>query len=280
MTATALPSADLLPRERIVSALRAAAKQGQPALVAFLTAGFPSREKFREHLVAVATEADVVEIGVPFSDPMADGVTIQRSSEQALRAGVTLSGILEELGALPRLPAPLLLMSYMNPLLSYGLAALAQKSAAVGVCGFIVPDLPFDESDDMRAALAPHGLALVQMVTPVTPPERLARVAGASQGFVYAGTMTGTTGNKAAAPQDIADYLERVRAAALVPVCAGFGIRSREQIEALRGMVDGVIVGSALVEVLERGESPQQWLAALRPPRPPARRTGGGTAGA
>jgi tryptophan synthase alpha chain len=267
MTATALPSADLLPRERIVSALRAAAKQGQPALVAFLTAGFPSREKFREHLLAVATEADVVEIGVPFSDPMADGVTIQRSSEQALRAGVTLSGILEELGALPRLPAPLLLMSYMNPLLSYGLAALAQKSAAVGVCGFIVPDLPFDESDDMRAALAPHGLALVQMVTPVTPPERLARVAGASQGFVYAVTMTGTTGNKAAAPKEIADYLERVRAAATVPVCAGFGIRTRDQIDALRGMVDGVIVGSALVEVLERGESPQQWLAALRPPR-------------
>jgi tryptophan synthase alpha chain len=267
MTATASPSADMLPRERIVSALRAAAKQGQPALVAFLTAGFPSREKFREHLVAVAGEADVVEIGVPFSDPMADGVTIQRSSERALRAGVTLGGILEELGALPRLPAPLLLMSYLNPLLSYGLAALAQKSAAVGVCGFIVPDLPFDESDDMRAALAPHGLALVQMVTPVTPPERLARVAGASQGFVYAVTMTGTTGNKAAAPKEIAEYLERVRAAATVPVCAGFGIRTRDQIEALRGMVDGVIVGSALVEVLERGESPQQWLAALRPPR-------------
>jgi tryptophan synthase alpha chain len=267
MTATASPGAAMLPRERIVSALRAAAKQGQPALVAFLTAGFPSREKFREHLVAVAGEADVVEIGVPFSDPMADGVTIQRSSEQALRAGVTLSGILEELGALPPLPAPLLLMSYMNPLLSYGLEALAKKCAAVGVCGFIVPDLPFDESDDMRAALAPHGLALVQMVTPVTPPERLARVAGASQGFVYAVTMTGTTGNKAAAAKDIADYLERVRAAATVPVCAGFGIRSRDQIDALRGMVDGVIVGSALVEVLERGESPQQWLAALRPPR-------------
>ncbi|HEY4973355.1 MAG TPA: tryptophan synthase subunit alpha, partial [Steroidobacteraceae bacterium] len=229
--------------------------------------GYPSREKFREHLVAIAGEADVVEIGVPFSDPMADGVTIQRSSEQALRAGVTLAGILEELGALPRLATPLLLMSYMNPLLAYGLAALAEKAAQVGVCGFIVPDLPFDESDDMRAALAPHGLALVQMVTPVTPPERLARVAGASQGFVYAVTMTGTTGNKVAAPKDIAEYLERVRAAASVPVCAGFGIRTREQVEALRGMADGVIVGSALVEVLERGESPQQWLATLRPPR-------------
>ena len=116
-------------------------------------------------------------------------------------------------------------MSYMNPLLAYGLAALAERAARVGVCGFIVPDLPFDESEDLRAALAPHGLALVQMVTPVTPPERLARVAGASQGFVYAVTMTGTTGHSVAAPKDIADYLERVRAAASVPVCAGFGIR-------------------------------------------------------
>jgi tryptophan synthase alpha chain len=266
MTATPQISA-LAPRERIVSALRAAAKHGQPALVAFLTAGFPSREKFREHLTAVASEADVVEIGVPFSDPMADGVTIQRSSEQALRAGVTLGWILDELAALPPLATPLLLMSYMNPLLAYGLAALAKRAVQVGVCGFIVPDLPFDESEDMRAALAPHGLALVQMVTPVTPPERLAKVAGASQGFVYAVTMTGTTGNSVAAPKDIADYLERVRAAASVPVCAGFGIRAREQVEALRGMVDGVIVGSALVEVLERGESPQQWLATLRPAR-------------
>jgi tryptophan synthase alpha chain len=215
----------------------------------------------------VASEADVVEIGVPFSDPMADGVTIQRSSEQALRAGVTLGWILDELGALPPLSTPLLLMSYMNPLLAYGLAALAERAARVGVCGFIVPDLPFDESDEMRAALAPHGLALVQMVTPVTPPERLAKVAAASQGFVYAVTMTGTTGNSVAAPRDIAEYLERVRAAASVPVCAGFGIRAREQVEALRGMADGVIVGSALVEVLERGESPQQWLATLRPAR-------------
>jgi tryptophan synthase alpha chain len=266
VTATTQTAA-VAPRERIVSALRAAAKHGQPALVAFLTAGFPSRGKFREHLTAVASEADVVEIGVPFSDPMADGVTIQRSSEQALRAGVTLGWILDELGALPPLSTPLLLMSYMNPLLAYGLAALAERAARVGVCGFIVPDLPFDESDEMRAALAPHGLALVQMVTPVTPPERLAKVAAASQGFVYAVTMTGTTGNSVAAPRDIAEYLERVRAAASVPVCAGFGIRAREQVEALRGMADGVIVGSALVEVLERGESPQQWLATLRPAR-------------
>ncbi|HEY6453622.1 MAG TPA: tryptophan synthase subunit alpha [Steroidobacteraceae bacterium] len=255
------------PIERIVTALRGAAKQGQPALVAFLTAGYPSRAQFREHVHAVALEADVVEIGVPFSDPMADGVTIQRSSEAALRAGVTLTWILEELQLMPAVKPPLLLMSYLNPLLAFGLDRLARRAAGAGVCGFIVPDLPFEESEELRAVLAPHELALVQMVTPVTGGERLAKLAAASQGFVYAVTMTGTTGRNAASTEDIAAYLERVRAAATVPVCAGFGIRSREQVERLRGQVDGVIVGSALVEVLERGESPQQWLAALRPPR-------------
>jgi tryptophan synthase alpha chain len=255
------------PRERIVSALRSAAKKGQPALVAYLTAGFPTREGFRGHLKAIAEEADVVEIGVPFTDPMADGVTIQRASEQALRNGVTLEWILQELSSGAKLEAPLLLMSYMNPLLSYGLRTLATAAVQAGICGFIVPDLPFDESDEFRAALDANLMALVQMVTPVTTPERLARVAAASQGFVYAVTMTGTTGQSAASAAPSASYLERVRAAATVPVCAGFGIRSREQIDALRGQVDGVIIGSALVEVLERGESPQKWLASLRPPR-------------
>jgi len=255
------------PRERIVAALRGAAKQGQPALVAFLTAGFPDREGFRATVAAVAGEADVIEIGVPFTDPMADGVTIQRASEQALRNGVTLPWILAELAGMAPLSTPVLLMSYLNPLLSYGLARLASDAAASGVCGFIVPDLPFDESEEFRALLAPRGLALVQMVTPVSSSERIAKLAGASQGFVYAVTMTGTTGKSIAAPEDIAEYLQRVRAAATVPVCAGFGIRSREQVDGLRGLVDGVIVGSALVEVLERGESPGAWLAALRPPR-------------
>jgi tryptophan synthase alpha chain len=260
-------SSVIKPSERIVLALRAAAKQGQPALVAFLTAGYPSRAKFREHVTAVASEADVVEIGVPFSDPMADGVTIQRSSEAALRDGVTLGWILDELSLMPSVKAPLLLMSYMNPLLAFGLERVARRATGAGVCGFIVPDLPFDESEDLRAVLAPENLALVQMVTPVTGRERLSRLAAASQGFVYAVTMTGTTGKNVAAPEDLTAYLERVRDAATVPVCAGFGIRNREQIERLRGQVDGVIVGSALVEVMERGESPQEFLAGLRSPR-------------
>jgi tryptophan synthase alpha chain len=263
MNAVSDTRATLLPRQRIEAAVRARGEG--PALVAFLTAGFPSREDFREQLLAIADAADVVEIGVPFSDPMADGVTIQRASEQALRAGVSLRWILETLTALPATRAPLLLMSYLNPLLAYGLPRLAQDASRARVCGFIVPDLPYDESAEMQSALAAEGLALVQMVTPVTAPERLARVAAASQGFVYAVTMTGTTGRSAGVAAELSAYLARVRAAATVPVCAGFGIRTREQVQALRGMVDGVVIGSALVEVLERGESAQQWLAALRP---------------
>jgi tryptophan synthase alpha chain len=254
----------MLPHERIAAALRAGASQGQPALVAFMTAGFPRRAQFREHLAAVCSAADVVEIGVPFTDPMADGMTIQRSSREALAQGVSLQWIFDELGAMPRPATPLLLMSYLNPLLAYGYERLAAASVRVGVCGFIIPDLPLEESAALRAALAPHGLALVQMVTPVTQPQRLARLCAASEGFVYAVTMTGVTGKDAAVPADLIDYLARVRAAASVPVCAGFGIRSQAQVAALRGQVEGVIVGSALVEVLERGQDVGRWLAELR----------------
>ena len=252
------------PAESISAAIRNAAGRGEPALVAFLTAGFPSRERFREHLQAVAAGADVVEIGVPFTDPMADGVTIQRSSQAALAQGVSLRWILAELEAMPRVATPLLLMSYLNPLLAFGFERLAETAMRAGVAGFIVPDLPFDESSEVRSAFSDRKLALVQMVTPVTKPERMQQVCAHSQGFVYAVTMTGTTGKNVSVPTEVMSYLDGVRRVSAVPVCAGFGIRSREQVERLRGHVDGVVIGSALVEVLERGENPTQWLRALR----------------
>jgi tryptophan synthase alpha chain len=252
------------PRERISAAIRAAAAHGEPAIVAYLTAGFPSRERFREHVRVLAGAADVLEIGVPFTDPMADGVTIQRASAAALAQGVSLRWILSELEAVRGLDTPLLLMSYLNPLLAFGVSQLAAAAERAGVAGFIVPDLPLDESSELRAALGERQIALVQMVTPVTEPERLQQLCTGSEGFVYAVTMTGTTGRNVAVPQDVLDYLDRVRAGCPIPVCAGFGIRRREQVERLRGHVDGVVVGSALVEVLERGEDPQAWLQALR----------------
>ena len=252
------------PGEDIGAAIRAATARGAPALVAYLTAGFPTRAGFRAHVAAVSGAADVIEIGVPFTDPMADGVTIQRASLAALAQGVTLGWILGELAALPALGRPRLLMSYLNPLLAFGIERLAESAARAQVSGFIVPDLPLDESAELRAGLNTRGLALVQLATPVTGPERLAALAAASQGFLYAVTMTGTTGRNVAVPDSVLGYLDRVRAVSPVPVCAGFGIRSREQVERLAGHVDGVIVGSALVEVLERGEDPAAWLGKLR----------------
>jgi tryptophan synthase alpha chain len=257
------------PRDTVSAAIQAAALEGRPALVGFLTAGFPTRRGFKDNLAAVASVCDVVEIGVPFTDPMADGTTIQRSSFIALADGVTLPWILEELESLKgRRRAPILLMSYLNPLLKLGLDKLPRAAAAAGVAGFIVPDLPFEESRDLERALELEGLALVRMVTPVTPPDRLAMLCREAQGFVYAVTMTGTTGTpkglSAEVPLDVLEYMDRVKRCSSVPVCAGFGIRSREQVARFAGHVDGVVVGSALVEVLERGEDVRAFLKSLR----------------
>lgn len=253
------------PRDTISHAIRRAATQGHPAVVGFMTAGFPDKAGFRASLASIAAAADVVEIGIPFTDPMADGMTIQRASRSSLEGGFTLPWLLAELEAMqPRPQAPLLLMSYLNPLLAYGLDELPAAVAKAGVAGFIIPDLPYEESAEMRAALDSHGLALVQMVTPVTPPQRLKMLCEASQGFVYAVTMTGTTGKNVAVPEDVLAYMDRVRAVSPVPVCAGFGIRSAEQVARMQGHVDGVVVGSALVEVLERREDPAAFIQSLR----------------
>ena len=252
-------------RDQIGAAIQAATSAGRPALVGFLTAGFPSRASFKDNLAAVAAGCDVVEIGVPFTDPMADGTTIQRASFAALADGVTLPWILAELGSLTTRPtAPILLMSYLNPLLAHGLDRLPGDAAAAGISGFIVPDLPFEESAELKTALDREGLALVQMVTPVTPDERLARLCAAAQGFVYAVTMTGTTGKAVTVPDEVLAYMDRVKKVSPVPVCAGFGIRTREQVARFAAHVDGVVVGSALVETLERGDNPRAFLASLR----------------
>lgn len=255
----------MLPREHIALSIRDAKSTGRPAIVAFLTGGFPEPDKFHELLCKVAEVADVVEIGVPFSDPMADGLTIQRSSRVALAKGVSLHWILSTLrDAVQKPKAPILLMSYLNPLLAFGFDRLPQAAREAGVAGFIVPDLPYEESEDIRGALDAYGLALVQMVTPVTPDERLAMLCKQAEGFVYAVTMTGTTGKQVAVPDEVLAYMDRVRKVSPVPVCAGFGIRDPDQVRLMTGHVDGVVVGSALVEVLERGEDPVAFLQGLR----------------
>jgi tryptophan synthase alpha chain len=256
----------MLPHEKISQTLRDARVGGRVPMVAFITAGFPRADMFQEHLREVCRHSDVVELGVPFSDPMADGVTIQRASHKALESGVSVRWILDQLEQMSPPPeAPILLMSYLNPLLAYGLDALAARARKAGVCGFIVPDLPLEESGPMIQSITSQGLALVQLVSPVTPPERIEKLCAASTGFVYAVTVTGITGGAAAAADNMLDYLDAVRSRASIPVCAGFGIRSAEQVSSLSPHVDGVIVGSALVEVMEKGGSIGEFLDSLQP---------------
>ena len=250
--------------ERISTAINAAKEAGRPALVPFITAGYPEPKDFIATLKDVAMVGDVVELGIPFSDPMADGMTIQRSSFVALQKGVSLKWIFDQLDSVQgEIDAPLVMMSYLNPLLAFGYAALAERAIAAGVCGFIVPDLPYEESDELRAALEAKGLGLIQLVTPATPDDRLKMLCGASRGFVYAVTITGITGGGAGLPADLTDYLGRVAAASELPVCAGFGIRSADDVAAVGQHAAGAIVGSALVEVLERGEDPKPFLQSL-----------------
>lgn len=249
--------------ERLTAVIRAANDTGRPALVPFITAGYPEPGEFINTLRAVASVGDVVELGIPFSDPMADGMTIQRSSYVALQNGVSLEWIFSELEMAGVLETPLVMMSYLNPLLAFGYEKLARRARATGVCAFIVPDLPFEECAELREALENEGLGLIQLVTPATPDARLKMLCAASRGFVYAVTITGITGGAAGLPQDLAAYLDKVTAVADIPVCAGFGIRSAADVASVAKHASGAIVGSALVEILENGSNPRVFLQSL-----------------
>ncbi|MGA8205872.1 MAG: tryptophan synthase subunit alpha [Woeseiaceae bacterium] len=249
--------------ERVTAAIRAAGEAGRTALIPFITAGYPEPAGFAATLKAVAAVGDVVEVGIPFSDPMADGMTIQRSSFEALRKGVSLRWIFDELEKAGDVGAPLVMMSYLNPLLAFGYEQLALRARQTGVCAFIVPDLPYEECGELVDALDGEGIGLVQLVTPATPDARLGMLCKASRGFVYAVTITGITGGGAGLPADLAGYLDRVSAASSLPVCAGFGIRAAKDVANVGRHAAGAIVGSALVEVLESGGDPADFLHGL-----------------
>jgi len=242
---------------------RALRRERGPSIVAYLTAGFPDREAFLRSLTALERAADAIEIGIPFSDPMADGSTIQRASRVALERGATLDQILVDLAS-RRAIKPRVLMSYLNPLLSLAHDSLAARMRSASISGLVVPDLPYEESDAMRSSLAREDIALVPMVTPLTRPDRLAALLGDARGFVYAVTSTGTTGQSVAPTDAMVGYLAGLRALTDTPVIAGFGIRAREHVRALCPPADGVVVGSALVEAIEHGQALDAWLDALR----------------
>ena len=236
-----------------------------PAICAYLTAGYPTLDLFPELLRSVARSADVVEVGVPFTDPMADGLTIQRASHVALNNGVNLNWIFDLLSDKSMgLSSPHLLMGYYNPFLARGLERLGESMTRSGTSGLIVPDLPIEESGPLAGVLSQRQMALVQLVTPTTPPARLQRLSDVSDGFVYAVTTTGVTGGDIDLSSEDVAYLERVREGSPLPVLAGFGIRSVSQVAMLASHTDGVVVGSALINAIDRGEDPGLFIDSLR----------------
>ena len=235
---------------------------GRAGFVGFVTAGDPSLERTVE--VAVGLEAagvDVLELGVPFSDPLADGPVIQRASERALARGVTLAGVLAAVRRIrSRSAIPLLLFSYFNPLWRFGLERLAAEAQDAGIDGVLVTDLPPEEADEWLAVARRAELDTVFLAAPTSPPERLARIAEASRGFVYAISRTGVTGEGATLSQDAAPLLRALRQLTREPVALGFGLSTPAQVAEASALADAVVVGSSLVRFME--EHPEGDLAA------------------
>jgi tryptophan synthase alpha chain len=236
---------------RIDSAFAANGKRA--ALMPYLMGGFPSiEESVSAGLAAADAGADLVELGIPFSDPLADGPVIHAAAVEALAAGATPHGVL---GACEQIAArvPVVLMVYANIVVTAGVDVFALRAAAAGASGLIVPDLPFDEADALRAACDREGLALVPLVAPTTTDERIAEIGAGARGFVYAVSLTGTTGERDELPPGLEETVARVRSATEVPVAVGFGISTPDQARAVAEVADGVIVGSRVVRAAGEG---------------------------
>jgi tryptophan synthase alpha chain len=252
----------------IQAAFERAAAQERCALITFLTLGYPTLDASLELVPALARGgADLIELGVPFSDPVADGATIQRSSFQALQAGMTPRRGLAMVEALRAggLTTPVLLMGYYNPILSYGAAAYVRDALAVGVDGLIVPDLPPEEAAPLEALCRQKGLALVLLVAPTSDTRRVAEIARRTTGFLYVVSQLGTTGRALQADQALTQRLAAVRALAQTPVAVGFGVSQPQDVASLADLADGVIVGSAVVQRAQQGaEELERYVASLR----------------
>lgn len=238
--------------------------KGRKALVMFVSAGDPdlnATEQLIREIVAAGT--DIVEIGVPFSDPMADGPVIQAASQRALASGTTLRGILAMVRRLRAtgVQAPFVLFSYYNVLFRHGMKALAADAAAAGVDGMLVVDVPFEEMGEILPDLTANGLHLIRLVAPTTPAERAKHILADATGFVYTITVTGVTGTRSELPAELSGLLARMRQASPVPVVAGFGISSPEQARIVAREADGVVVGSALVKRMAEAKTPAAGIA-------------------
>lgn len=238
---------------------------GRTALIPYLTAGYPTADSSEAAIRAAADIADIIEIGVPFSDPLADGPTIQRSTFEALRQGMTLSGTLE-LIARVHSARPIVVFSYLNPILHYGIARFLRDAERLGVAGLILTDLPAGSDPAVESAVQKSGLDLIRLIAPTTTPERLAGAVQGAQGFVYLVARLGVTGATGSLATGLVESVAAVRRATSLPVAVGFGISTPEQARTVAGMADGVVVGSALVDILGKHgvREASRFLRALR----------------
>jgi tryptophan synthase alpha chain len=238
---------------RIAPAFARLRTRGEVALVPYFTAGDPDLATTRELVLAAAAEgADAIELGVPFSDPMADGPILQRSAARALAAGTTLPRVLELVSELRReLSQPLVLFGYYNPFFRYGVDRVAGDAAAAGADGFLCVDLPPEEAGELRAAARAAGLDLIALLAPTTPPGRLRTIARTASGFLYFVSVLGTTGARVELPDELPGLVARVRRVTDLPVGVGFGVSRPEQAAWIAGFADAVIVGSALARLVE-----------------------------
>lgn len=243
---------------RIKRALLAARDEGRVALVPYLTAGYPELDSTPELVRALVDGgADAIELGIPFSDPMADGVSIQRSTFRALQNGVTARSVLDSARKLRQegVVIPLIVMTYFNPVLAYGQDAFVRDAVAAGIDGLIAVDVPPDEAEELAARCRTDGLDFIPLLAPTSTDERIALAAKEASGFVYCVSIAGVTGAREVLPEELGAFLQRVRRQTKLPLGVGFGISRPEHLEGLRGKADAAIVGSAIVDVIEH--SPQ-----------------------
>jgi len=241
-------------------------KTGHKALIAYLTVGYPSVETTLEMVPLIASSGcDLVELGIPFSDPLADGTTIQRASHHALIQGITPKICLDVARKLSaEVHIPLVFMTYFNPVHRYGLDAFCRDCATSGISGLIVPDLPPEEGSELEEISRSHGLDLIYLLAPTSTDDRIALVADKARGFIYLVSLTGVTGARDTLPQELEDFVSRVRQRASQPLCVGFGISSPDQARRAANAADGVIVGSRIIQLLEEHEPSNGLRAFIR----------------
>ncbi len=264
---TTNPDAAIIPAQRIVKAFERAHEEGRGALMPYFMAGYPSAEQSVKIVVAAAEGgADMIELGMPFSDPLADGATVQHAGQIALDRGMTIKGCMEVAHQIAtQADIPLILMGYYNPILAYGLERFCKTARESGVCGIIVPDLPPEEALPLREAAMKEGITLIFLIPPTAPDERIARVveltASGPGGFIYCVSLSGVTGARDELPPHLHAFIDRVKGYTKgigIPLAIGFGISTPEHVASITRYVEGAVVGSALVNLIDRYEEDRQ----------------------